>query len=71
MVAGKNPDGPLDLNKATYLELRRIAGLGEVAARSIIGNREFGYVFRDVREIMKCRSVGKGTYEKVAGKLFV
>lgn len=71
MIAGKNPDGPLDLNKATYLELRRIVGLGDVAARSIISNRRDGYVFRDVREILKCRAVGKGTYEKVAGKLFV
>lgn len=70
-VAGKNPDGPLDLNKATYLELRRIVGLGDVAARSIIAHRELGYVFRDVREILKRRAIGKGTYEKVAGKLFV
>ena len=60
----------LDLNKATKLELIRIAGFGEKAAQYVLAYRR-SRKFTSVEELLNVRAVGKKTYEKVRGRLYV
>lgn len=69
-LCGKNPDGPLNLNKATVLELQRIVGFGRKAAECIVATRN-SKKFTDVADILKVRAIGKKTYEKVKDRLCV
>lgn len=69
-VRGKNPDGPVNLNTATILELQRIAGFGEKTARCIARVRN-DRKFADVSQLLKVRGVGKKTFEKIKEKVFV
>ena len=69
-VRGRNPDAPVDLNKASLLELQRLAGFGRKAAECIITHRS-RHKFTDVSELMKVRAIGKKTYDKVKGRVCV
>lgn len=69
-LRGKTPDEPVDLNKATKLELIRIAGFGEKTARYVMAYRS-AKKFLSVEELLKVRAVGEKTYEKVRGRLYV
>ena len=69
-VRGKNPDGPVNLNTGTALELQRIAGFGAKAAAGVVLYRE-RRKFTDVSELLKVRAIGKTTYEKVKDNVCV
>lgn len=60
----------LDLNKATKLELIRIAGFGARTAQYVQAYRS-SRKFTSVEELLKVRSVGEKTYEKVRDRLYV
>lgn len=64
-------EGPLDLNKATMLELHRIVGFGSTTALRIVQYREHHKRFESVEDVRKVRGVGKQTYEKVKDKVYV
>lgn len=70
-VRGWNMEGPVDLNKATALELQRIAGFGKGAAENVVRVQKSGRKFVAVEELLKIRGVGKKTYEKVKDRVFV
>jgi competence protein ComEA len=63
-IRGKNPTGPLDLNKATALELQRIVGLGEKSARYVVLYRG-NHKFTEVSQLLKIRGIGKKMFEKI------
>ena len=69
-VRGRNPDAPVNLNTATKLELQRLAGFGETAALSIVRSRE-NKKFTSIEQVLKCRAVGKKTFEKVRDRICV
>jgi competence ComEA-like helix-hairpin-helix protein len=69
-VCGKTPEKPLDLNRATALELQRIAGFGARTAAYIVNYRR-GRKFTSVSDLRNVRGVGDKTYEKVCGRLYV
>ena len=69
-LRGKNPEGPVDLNKGTALELIRIAGLGKNAANYVVAYRK-AHKFTSVDQLLKVRGMGKKTYEKIKEKVIV
>lgn len=60
----------LDLNAATEEELVEI-GLTKMKAALVVAAREAKGGFRSVADIMKVRSIGKETYQKVCNSLYV
>ena len=69
-LCGKNPDGPVNLNTATVLELQRIAGFGRKAAECVVLYRKTRK-FTEVSDLLKVRAIGKVTYEKLKDRVFV
>lgn len=69
-VCGKTPDKPLDLNRATALELQRIAGFGKKTAGYVLSYRS-SREFTSVDELRSVRGIGGKTYEKLADKVYV
>lgn len=69
-VGRGTPGEPIDLNRATALELERIAGFGKAAARYIVAKRR-DRKFTSVEELLKVRGIGKVKYEALKGRVFV
>ena len=53
LIARKNLDEPIDINKASYKELLRIPGIGKISARKIIRNKIQGYKDLQKNRIIK------------------
>jgi competence ComEA-like helix-hairpin-helix protein len=69
-LCGKTQSGLLDLNRATALELQRIAGFGKKTADYVLCYRK-NRKFTSVDDLRKVRGIGKKTYEKVCRLLYV
>lgn len=67
---GKDELNKLNLNTATDVELLEL-GLSKNKVALILSVREYKGGFRSVSDLLKLRGIGKGTYEKIAGRLYV
>lgn len=55
--------GPLDLNRATALELQELPGIGQVLAERIVDFRERRGPFRSVEDLLQVPGIGEKTLE--------
>lgn len=62
---------PVNLNTATYEELKAVNGIGEQRAYQIIAYRESVGNFKSVEEIKNIKGIGDATYQKIAPYLTV
>jgi competence ComEA-like helix-hairpin-helix protein len=67
---GKDELNKLNLNTATDVELLEL-GLSRNKVATILITRATRGGFRSVADLLKVRGIGKGTYEKIAGRLYV
>lgn len=61
----------LNLNTATEEELLALGELGKVRVAGILAYRESHGGFQKVSELLKCRAMGKKTYDKIKEKVCV
>lgn len=62
---------PLNINTATFDELKTIDGLGDARAGDIIEYRKIIGGYKSVSQIMDIKGIDEAIYEKVAGYLTV
>jgi competence protein ComEA len=56
-------EGPLDLNRATALELQELPGIGPVLAERIVAFRERQGPFLSVEDLLQVPGIGEKTLE--------
>ncbi len=64
-------ENPLDINTATAEELILLPSIGPVLAERIIGYREENGSFKDKKEIMDVKGIGKGIYAEIEERIRV
>jgi competence ComEA-like helix-hairpin-helix protein len=64
-IADGEPRVPLDLNRATVVELRRLPGVGAVLARRIVETREAAGRFAAVDDLGAVSGVRRSTLERL------
>ncbi|MCD2501572.1 helix-hairpin-helix domain-containing protein [Clostridium sp. NSJ-145] len=62
-------DGLININLADINELKKITGIGDVKAQSIIEYREKNGGFKSVDEIKNVDGIGEKTFEKIKEKI--
>lgn len=62
--ARASPDAPVDLNRATAEDLRRLPGCGEKRAEAILALRRRLGRFRRAEELLRVKGVGRATLRK-------
>lgn len=69
VVAGSAapPEGPVDVNRATAVELDVLPGVGPATAAAIVAERERNGPFLDVDELSRVRGIGPAKLEALAG----
>ena len=60
-------ENPLDINRATISELRKINGVGPVIARSIV----LGRPYKNVDEVLGLRGIGPAAFKKIKDRIQV
>jgi competence protein ComEA len=65
------PLGPLDLNRASAVELRNVPGLGPALAERIVEQRRRQGEFRRVEDLRRVKGVGVKTLERIRPFLHV
>lgn len=63
--------GPIDLNRATAVQLTRLPGIGPKIARRIVDDRNQRGPFKSVGELTRVRGIGKKTVKKLGSKITV
>lgn len=61
----------IDINKASYADLRRIRGVTGKLAQKIIEYRKEHGSFRDIEELKEIKGIGDYRYERLRAFLFV
>ena len=61
----KQPAGPVDVNRATTADLRRLPGIGPVLAARIVEARESGGPFTSIDDLKRVSGIGKSKLERV------
>ena len=62
-------DGLININLANLEELKKISGVGDVKAQSIIEYREKNGGFKSIDEIKNIDGIGEKTFEKIKDKI--
>ena len=62
-------DGLININSANLEELKKISGVGDVKAQSIIEYREKNGGFKSIDEIKNIDGIGEKTFEKIKDKI--
>lgn len=57
------PSGPVDLNRASVIELERLPGVGPTIAAAIVEDRAANGPFSSVDELVRVRGIGPGKLE--------
>ena len=70
-IPGRYCGDRLNLNTATEEELLALGELGKVRVAGILAYRESRGGFKQVSELLKCRAMGKKTYDKIADRVCV
>jgi DNA uptake protein ComE-like DNA-binding protein len=65
VVDGLKDKGPVNINKATSDELKKLPGIDDAAAQRIIDNRPYD----DSYDLVKKHAVSKNEYDQVAGNV--
>lgn len=68
--AKKPPEQPLDLNKASKIELMKLPGVGEQTAVNIMKYRK-KYRFARPEDLMNIRGIGEKKFEKIKQYVYV
>ena len=56
---------PIDINKATAVELTAIPGVGDVIAQRIVDFRDKQGPFRRVEDLLKIQGIGEKSFQKI------
>ncbi len=59
------PDDPVELNRATAEDLRRLPGIGEKRAQAILELRAKLGQFRHLEELLRVKGIGRATLKKL------
>jgi DNA uptake protein ComE-like DNA-binding protein len=65
VVDGIRDKGPVNVNKATSGELKKLPGIDDASAQRIIDNRPYD----DSYDLVKKKAVTKDQYDQIAGKV--
>ncbi|WP_310821223.1 ComEA family DNA-binding protein [Stratiformator vulcanicus] len=60
-----SPEYRIDVNRAHWVELIQLEGIGETLARRIVEERETGGPFRTADDLKRVRGIGPATVEKI------
>lgn len=61
------PPGPVDVNRATAVELETLPGIGPVLAQRIVEERERGGPFARIEELTRVSGIGDATCAALRG----
>ena len=59
------PEGLININTATQIELETLSGIGPVTAKAIIQYRQENGPFREIQGIQEVSGIGPVTFEKI------
>jgi len=62
---------PIDINKATEVELAKLQGIGEAMAKRIVDFRKEHGPFQRVEDLMKVKGIGEKSFEKLRPSITV
>jgi competence ComEA-like helix-hairpin-helix protein len=65
------PTSPLDLNRATSIDLQQIPGIGPVLAQRIVEHRTAHGPFQSVKELTRVKGIKERMLEKIEPHVFV
>ena len=63
--------GPIDLNRASAVQLTRLPGIGPKIARRIVDDRNSRGPFKSVEDLTRIKGIGKKTLERLSSKITV
>ncbi len=63
--------GPIDLNRASAVQLTRLPGIGPKIARRIVDDRNTRGPFKSVEDLTRIKGIGKKTLERLSSKITV
>ncbi len=63
---GVRPDGRLDLNSATSVQLQALPGIGPVLAERIVAHRDANGPFTEVGQLREVTGIGERTFQGLA-----
>lgn len=65
-ASGVRPDGRLDLNTATAVQLQSLPGIGPVLAERIVAHRDASGPFTEVGQLREVTGIGERTFQGLA-----
>jgi len=69
--ASPDPDGRIDLNRATQAELETLPGIGPSKAKAIVDYRDKLGGFRKIEQLTDVKGIGPKVFERVSPKIYV
>lgn len=66
-----NTDGKLNINTASFEELKTLNGIGDTRAESILKYREEHGGFQTIEDLMNVEGIKEGVFEKIKDRITV